>query len=444
MSPAHFALVLALVLAAGGGPAAAQSVEPNWSKFASVPGAASDVRIVRATSARSIHRFFDTSPFSPSGRYLAVFRFAQEKQSPQPGETGEVVLVDLQSGEEKVVARSRGFELQLGANVQWGATDADLFFNDVDPETWRAFAVHLDPATGKSRRLGGTVFMVSPDGKQLASYNLINSPRAQVGYGVVVPERARPPRNFGPVATEGVTLTDVATGRERQIVSLREIYERTRPGIALSNPDDFEYYCFQVKWNPQGTRLLTTVQWTARADRSDVRAKVGAGRRRAVITMRPDGSELRTAITPEQWARGGHHINWMPDGEHLSMNLDVDDERGLELISVRADGTGLKVLYKPGSGHPSQHPLGRPFVITDAYPDEPVAARDGTSPLRLIHLGDRSERTLISIFVAMTAGEFRVDPHPAWDRTGRYVAFNGFVGHTRNVYIADLATLVGP
>lgn len=423
---------------------AQDGASPDWSKSPQLPAAVSNVRIVKATSGRTIHRFFDTSPFSPSGRYFAVFRLPQDKRSPQPGETGEVVLVDLQTGVEKVVAQSRGFELQLGANVQWGASDGDLFFNDVDPQTWRAFAVHFNPLTGAARRLDGTVFMVSPDGKQLASYNLIQSPRAQVGYGAIVPESARPPRNVGPVASDGVELTDVASGKSRRIVTIRDIYERSRPSIAIPAPDDFEYYCFQVKWNPQGTRLLTTVQWSPRSDRNAVRAATGTGRRRAVITMRPDGSELRTAITPEQWARGGHHVNWMPDGEHLSMNLDVDDQRGLELISVRADGTDLKVLYRPGSGHPSQQPLGRPFMITDAYPDEPVAAHDGTSPLRLIDLTHGSEQTLVRIFVSMTAGELRVDPHPAWDRTGRLVAFNGFVDGTRAVYIADVAALVAP
>ncbi len=418
-------------------------VEPAWSQFPAVKADVKGVRIVRVATGRTIHRFFDTSPFSPSGRYLALFRFPQEKHSPQPGEVGEVVLVDLVNGQERVVAESRGFEMQLGANVQWGATDADLFFNDVDPQTWRAFAVHLNPQTGKSRRLEGTVFMVSSDGRQLASYNLIQSPRAQIGYGVVVPESARPPRNIGPVASDGVSVTDVATGVSRRIVSIRDIYEKTKPDIAIPNPDEFEYYCFQVKWNPQGTRLLTTVQWSPRTDRNAVRSAAGQGRRRAVITMRPDGSELRTAVTPAQWAKGGHHINWMPDGEHLSMNLDIDGQPGLEVISVRAGGTDMKIIFKPGSGHPSQHSGGQPFFITDAYPDEPVARHDGTSPLRLIDLKRGTEQTIGSIFVSMTAGEFRVDPHPAWDRTGRYVAFNGFVGGTRGVFVADLSALLG-
>ncbi len=280
--------------------------------------------------------------------------------------------------------------------------------------------------------MGGTVFMVSPDGRQLASYNLISSRYAQVGYGVILPDD-KTPHNIGPVATDGVDLTDVASGVSRRIVTIRDIYEKSVPSIAVPNPQDFEYYCFQVKWNPQGTRLLTTVQWAPLA---------GGQRRRAVITMRPDGSEMRTAITPEQWAKGGHHVNWMPDGEHLSMNLNVDGKPGLELISVRADGSDLKVIFKPGSGHPSMQPDGLPFIITDAYPDEPVAAQDGTSPIRFLDLTHQTEQTLIKIFVTMTTGEFRIDPHPAWDRSGRYVAFNGFVGGTRNVYIADLSTLL--
>ena len=117
-----------------------QTLEPDWTKFPLQPAAAKGVRIIKASSGRTLHRFFDTSPFSPSGRYLAVFRFPREDRPPQPGETGEVVLVDLTTGQEKTVAQSRGYEMQLGANVQWGATDSELYFNDVDTQTWQAFA----------------------------------------------------------------------------------------------------------------------------------------------------------------------------------------------------------------------------------------------------------------------------------------------------------------
>ena len=317
--------------------------------------------------------------------------------------------------------------MQLGANVQWGHTDEALYFNDVDTTNWVAFAVKLNPLTGKSRRMQGTVFMVSNDGTKLASYNLLASRRAQVGYGVVVPD-AKAPRNIGPVATDGIDITDTQTGAVKRIVTIKDIYEKTVPTIVIPNPQDYEYYCFQVKWNPQGTRLLTTLQWSP---------KGGGPRRRSVITMLPDGSDLHTAITPDQWEKGGHHINWVPDGEHLSMNLEVDGKPGLEIITVRYDGTDMKTVFTPGSGHPSFNPLGPPLMVTDAYPGE-LGTTDGTVPIRLMNTQTGQEQAIVNIFLSKAQGEFRIDAHPAWDRSGRYVIFNGFQNGTRNVFMADL------
>lgn len=398
--------------------------------FSAYDGKAS-VPVVKVSSGRVIHRFFDTSPLSPSGRYLALFRFPQEIQSPKPGEVGEVILIDRQTGQERVVAQSRGWEMQLGAQVQWGHSDEELFFNDVDTTNWQAFAVHFNPATNTSRRLGGTVFMASPDGRWLASHNLVNSRYAQVGYGVIVPQD-RAMRNIGPVDTDGIRITEVSAGKSRQIASIRNIYEKSVPSIAIPNPQEYEYYCFQVKWNPQGTRLLTTVQWAPRT---------GGERRRAVITMRPDGSDLRTAITPDQWAKGGHHVNWTPDGEHLSMNLNIDGKPDLEIITVRYDGRELKTVFTPGSGHPSFHPGGLPLMVTDAYPGE-LGLVEGSVPIRLMNTQTGKEQTVASIFLSKAQGEFRIDAHPAWDRSGRYVLFNGYVDGTRNVFMADLKSLL--
>lgn len=37
----------------------------------------------------------------------------------------------------------------------------------------------------------------------------------------------------------------------------------------------------------------------------------------------------------------------------------------------------------------------------------------------------------------------RIDPHPAWDQSWRYVTFNAYVGGTRRVFIADLQEIIG-
>lgn len=423
---------------AASGPAVAGTPPAFFGRFPACTDFEAVVPVVRIASGRVIHRFFDTSPISPSGRYVALFRLPNEVRTPQPGEAGEVVLVDLETGKERVVAQSRGWETQMGANVQWGATDADLFFNDVDPATWTPFAVQLNPATGVTRKLEGTVFTVSPDAKNLTSYNLIASRRIQVGYGVVLPED-HTPRNIGPVANDGLWLTDIATGKARMIASIRDIYERAVPKLEIPQADRCEFYCFQVRWNRQGTRVMAFLRW------HDPAAPKGGPRLLTLVTMKGDGTDIRLAVTPKQYARGGHHPMWAPDGENITINLNIrDGTKDLDLVSVRYDGSNLHSIHPVGSGHPSMHPT-LPFVITDAYTHEPLARGDGTVPLRLIDLRTKTEVALAHVRArrsdsATLSTEFRIDQHPVWDKTGRYIVFNGVHADTRSVYIAD----VGP
>ena len=62
---------------------------------------------------RCIHRFHLSSPFSPSGRYLGLTRLPREDRPPLPGESAEIVLVDLTTGEQKVIAETIGWDTQL-------------------------------------------------------------------------------------------------------------------------------------------------------------------------------------------------------------------------------------------------------------------------------------------------------------------------------------------
>lgn len=216
------------------------------------------------------------------------------------------------------------------------------------------------------------------------------------------------------------------------LVSIRDIYEKSIPSIKIRNPDEHEFYCFQTKWNPQGTRLLTSLQWTP---------LTGGKRSRAVVTMKPDGTEICTAITADQWDRGGHHINWCPDGDHVSMNLNISTGKVLNIITAKFDGSELKSVARPGSGHPSFDPTGR-YIILDSYPYEPVAPGDGTVPIRLFNTETTTTTVIARVFVSMTRGEFRLDPHPAWDLSGKFVVFNGLTNVGRKVYLADLRQLL--
>ncbi|ODS82507.1 MAG: hypothetical protein ABS46_08765 [Cytophagaceae bacterium SCN 52-12] len=389
------------------------------------------IKIKKVVSGHIIHRFHDTSPISPSGKYIALFRIPFEDHYPVAGDFGEVVLVDLASGKEEIVAKSFGWEMQVGANVQWGGSDEELFYNQVDTVRWEAFTVLYNPLTRRSRRIDGWMFMASADGKKLVSHNLINSIYAQSGYGVIVPEKYRT-RHHGLTDSDGIFVADVKSGKSRMIVSLKKMFEKATPAVGIPDPEHYQVYGFKAMWNPQGTRIMTCMLFYPK----------GGGRRKvAVITLKPDGTDIRTAITTDQYAKGGHHMAWMPDGDHFSMNLEMNDARpGLELVTVRYDGSNLKEVFNPGSGHPSFHPKGLPLIVTDAYRHETsVTSNDGYVPVRLLNTATGKEILIAKVRIPdVSDNSFRLDPHPTWDRTGRFVIFNGYDDASRGVYIADL------
>ncbi len=390
-----------------------------------------------------IHRYYDSSPISPSGRYIALTRLPFEDRLPSPGDVAEIAVVDLQNGETRTVADTRGWDMQLGAHVQWGTDDHTLLYNDLDTRDWVPFGVRLDPATGESRRLGGTVYSVSPDGRWTASPCLRRIALTQRGYGVVVP-RQYIPASAGAAPDDGIWLTDLETGDTHLLVSIERIVAQIEPALGAVRGRRGDWYGFHVKWNPQGTRLMFVLRWMPRSWMPWKRKKRHGTKQ--VITLDEDGSNPRVAVTAERWAQGGHHPNWCPDGDHVLMNLNTQGD-GLRFARLTRDGTDCETLVPAirGSGHPSLHRNGR-HLLTDAYVTEPVAFGDGTAPIRLIDLSEGTDSTLVRIRTRPEAerrtGALRVDPHPAWDRSFTRVVFNACPRGTRQVFVADLREIL--
>ena len=385
-----------------------------------------------------IHRYYDSSPFSPSGRYFAVTRLPFEDRLPKPGDVAEIAVVDLETGELRTVAETRGWDVQLGAQLQWGADDRTLLYNDLETRDWMPYGVRLDPLTGEHRRLAGTIYSVAPDGRWTASPCLRRMAVTQRGYGVVVPPD-HIPGNHGAPTDDGIWITDLESGDTRLLVSLAQIVDTVQPQLEAARRRG-DFFAFHVKWNPQGTRLMLALRWLPRSWLPWKRKRrYGA---KHVITMDADGKNVCLAVSPARWGRG-HHPNWCPDGEHVLMNLDTQGT-GLRFARVSLDGSTCATLAPevPGSGHPTLHPDGR-HVLTDAYVDEPLAFGDGTAPLRLVNIETGHETQLARIRIQPLAekatGALRVDPHPAWDRSYTRIAFNACPDGRRRVFVADLS-----
>ena len=400
------------------------------------------------------HRFFDTDAISPDGRRLACLRMPFEDRANRPGDAAEVVVVDLEDGGSRVVATTRGWEQQMGANLNWSGDD-NLAFNDVDAEAWTPQLVRLNVDTGEKKVVDGAgVYHVSPDGRTAAASSMEKMRRTQGGYGVLVPdENSR--RNVGAVDDDGLWFTDLHTGGRRLILSIADAVKAIPELRDLDEAGlrEWEVYGFHAKWNPQGDRLI----WTIRRYRNNgenrfnafSRSGEGEGVRFDVLTLRPDGTDVHDAVPAERWEHGGHHINFFPDGRALSANVRLPGEAELSLVRCDLDGGNFGKLTEKtiGSGHPTVHPDGR-HVLTDTYQHESLAFGDGSVPLRWIDRGSDTERVAVRAMsrVGQTGGVLRVDAHPAWDRTWRWTTFNGVSGTgdgTRRVFVADFGPLLG-
>ena len=391
-------------------------------------------RIVSPPGEAVIHRFFDTSPFSPSGRYLGLTRFPTDSRLPRTGESADILLVDLDSGETREIDQTLAWDTQLGAHVQWGRSDEELVYNLSDPSGSRIYSRVSNPFTGARRDLDGPVYMLNATGTHALAPNLFTLNTVQPGYGVFWAG----PQHWVKAPSDdedGVWVTEIASGRSRLLLSTGAILHAFPELKAYGEAHDGRYVCFHVKWNPQSTRIFTVFRFST-PDQSFIR--------NAIVTADADGSNLQLALHPETWSKGGHHPNWTSDGDHILMNLKRDKDR-LEFVRFAFDGSGLKALSKncPGSGHPTLHPDGS-HILTDTYLYE--SEHPDTVPLRWIDLNSDSETVLAHIPANPPfpgpRQELRIDPHPAWDSTFTKIAFNTFHEGARAVATADLSAII--
>lgn len=389
---------------------------------------------------RVMHHFFDKSPISPGGKQIALLRLPYENQRAEPGDAADVLIVDLETGRERIVAKTCAWEHQIGACVMWGRSDDELYFNDMRPGEWRPFLVRMNPQTGQRREFPGGAFVISPDGRRAAGYNLTTVRRMNFyGYGAAVPESVQP-RNGAEPEDDGLYVTDLETGERKLLKSIAAFFRETMSAAERSELANGESYGFQVKWSPDGARLLFVVVQALNAEAP------GSGRaawRRMVFSCRADGGEAHLALPWREWAKGGHHLNFHPDSQSVTMNL-MGEHDYLHIMRFDAGGSKPRDFCGAlrGSGHPSVSPDGR-FVVTDAYQGEPVAYSDGTVPIRLIDLRTMTETEILRVNTVTgerhSNGELRCDPHPAWSRDGRYIVVNAFDGGTRRVILVEMS-----
>jgi hypothetical protein len=410
-----------------------------------------------------IHRFYDTSPISPSGRFIAVTKLPYDDRPVSHGDYARVIVVELETNKQIYSKDTAAWDAQVGAHVQWGASDDELFFNVVDTNTWEIKSLKVDVSTGKDVEMEGAVYNVAADGSFSAAPDLSKIIHTQRGYGVLIPNH-KLTVNHGWVEDDGLYKLDLKTGKNQLILSFKEIFDHFPSVFKELTKDRGGAYGFHAKVSPDCNRVMFIVRW-------QIPGGSQKNTKNFIITCDPDGTNLNLSLHHDDWI-GGHHPNWMPDSHNIIMNLIFPSPRGAvfkflnlaqkclkkanfkirfkacELSLVKFDQAGLskvKASKHIGSGHPSASPDGR-YILTDAYLSEPMSRPDGYAPLRMIDTDNDTENTICWVytrpFYLGSNNEFRVDPHPAWSRCGKFISYNSFENNERSVKVISVEGVV--
>lgn len=405
------------------------------------------ISIVSPEDGEYIHSYYNINPWSPSGRYLAVSRLPFQTREPRYGEKAHVCVIDLYDRTIRAVYSTKAWGFQLGANLHWGSTDKYLYTNDVIGA--EAVCVRVDLESLTSTYFAGCMTEIAPDESHVLGYPLDLLNKSQRGYGTpdVPGHTPRLPPPGVPVKDNGVWLTDLRSNKKQLLASVADFY------AAVPNRELFKDYSFTLffsKYNRQGTRCMQFLRgvcdrpkygqkrWIQMAfchdaDGNNIHQTVAYG----VHKTREDWQNWRP-----DWAPGGHHISWAPDGAHMTMNL-LPDGKTMRFCLFKHDGSNFRVLGRHiiGSGHPTLDPTSR-YLLADAYPSEPIALENKEVPIRLVDVVSETESTICHIYTlgrTIKGGALRCDPHPVWNPNGRQFCFNGAPEGKRQVLIGDLS-----
>lgn len=378
---------------------------------------------VRAvTTGPRVHFFgyYDKFPWDLSGRNLLGLETTFMDRPPGPDDVAIVGMADLEEDNRwQPLAETRAWNWQQGAMLRWLPTAPDRLIIYNDCEEGRFISVILDVHTGKRRTLPMPVYTVSRDGKSAMTLNFARVHRTRPGYGYTGP--SDPYEEQLCPDGDGIYRMDLITGAHRLIVSLAQIVGiRHDPSM-----DGAEHWFNHLLFNKDDTRFLFLHR----------RRRPEGGWWTRLFTANPDGSELfcvadHGMVSHFDWRNPHQILAWARQrgiGDRYFLFTDRTDED--EVI-------GEEVLTC--DGHCSYSPDGR-WILTDTYPD---GERMRTL---LVYCPEENRRVDLGRFHSseLFEGEIRCDLHPRWSRDGRQVCFDSIHEGARQIYVMDVAEILG-
>ena len=420
--------------------------------------AASYVPCRRLGDGRQHHFFgyYNKSSWDRSNRLIAAQRTPAMDQYLTPDAKATIGYFDTLDGDRfHAVGETGAWNWQMGSQLQWlaGAPGRQLVYNDRTGDMSARYpgfgAVVVDVDTLARRALPMPVYVVAPSSQWALSvdYRRLYVTHETIGYSEAGGPFALP---LAP-ADDGIWRMDMGTGDAALLVSYADL-KAFHPKASM---DQAIHWVSHIEVNPASSRMLFLHRWTERV-------KDETCFLHRLITMNPDGSDMRLLecsdhplpqlaadfdpcavgtfdyekseyqISHPLWQDDSHIIVWGPHAGEIHYHLYHDVDGG----AVEVVGRGVLVE----NGHMSFSPVSPRWLLSDTYPDDQTHERF----LFLFDMQTGERRNLGSFYATPDLSkENRCDLHPRWSRDGRQVCIDSVHEHQRQMYVLDVAAMVG-
>lgn len=366
--------------------------------------------IVRLTPEDQYEYFFgyyDKSPWDDSLKKILALRVKTSTKSADSTDIGEIVIINIQTGELKVVAKTCSWNVQQGCMLQWFGADS-ILYNDFRNGAF--CSVVLDIKNGSERVFKMPVYTVSNDRKTALSLDFSRLHRLRPGYGYAniheSTEKEKCPNE------PCVWKIDLETGEIKPLLTYLDFCNFEH----REDMEDAEHKVNHIMINPECTRFMVLHRWFKNNNKYT-----------RLLTCNLDGTDMYN-LSDDDFVS---HCCWKNNDEILAYLNKKTQGKGYYLMKDKTQLYGRMWDALCMDGHPTYSYNGE-LTVTDTYPDR--------KRIQSVYIMEADNvKCIAKLFSPFKyGGDVRCDLHPRFRKDGKQVCIDAAFEGKRAVYAINI------
>jgi hypothetical protein len=241
--------------------------------------------------------YYNISPLNQKGDRLLAHRVNFDGRMIRANDTAEVGWFDLKDGSWHLLGKTKAFNWQQGAMLQWLGSDFDrhVILNDVEENQFVSRVIDLDGREIKT--LPWPVYAVTPDGKTSITLQFERSYWCRAYHY----ESIRNTKWNVPIPEEdGVFSVNIENGDVKRIIEINSVLEMDKIAAFGSSKNWLEH----IMLNPSGNRFAFYHRYSE-----------NNGFRTRVFTSNLNGTDI--VMVPGWQENNWSHLGWKNDTEFV-------------------------------------------------------------------------------------------------------------------------------